>query len=118
MASRRLTQLFLALSGMIAWAVQFTVIYGATSTLCERGWADFALVGINIVPLVVVGATAVALAATAYVLWQALGWRKAMQEGTPPADRFLVDTTVVVSGLSLVSILWQGLPGVLVPPCY
>ena len=46
---RRTGQVLLMLAGLLAWAIQFTVIYGATSTLCGRGGADRSLLGIGIV---------------------------------------------------------------------
>ena len=117
MARGRVALLVLPISGLIAWAAQFTVIYGVTSTLCERGWTDLWVAGVNIVPLIVSGTTVLALAATGSVLWLSLRWSRRTGSQAAPADRFLNDMTVVVSGLAMVSILWQGLPGLLVPPC-
>ena len=45
MAGRRTLQVLVMLGGLIAWALQFTLIYGVTSTLCGRGWADETLFG-------------------------------------------------------------------------
>ena len=113
----RIGLLALSISGLIAWAAQFTVIYGATSMLCERGWTDVWLAGVNIVPLVVAGTTVLALAATGGILWLSLSRSRRTGSQAAAADRFLNDLTTVVSGIALVSILWQGLPGLLVPPC-
>ena len=118
MAGGRVALFLLALSGMLAWAAQFTAIYTVTSTLCERGWADAALFGIGVVPLIVSGVTLIALTAVGWVLWLSLGWSRQMDRETLAVARFLNDTTMLVSALSLVAILWQGLPGLLVPPCY
>ena len=40
MTALRTGQVLLMLAGLIAWALQFTLIYGATSTLCGREWAE------------------------------------------------------------------------------
>ena len=72
MAGRRGWQVFVMLGGLIAWAVQFTVLYGATSTVCARGWAGETLFGFGLVPAAIVGTTLVALAATAAILVHAV----------------------------------------------
>ena len=53
----RTGQVILMLAGLIAWAVQFTFIYGATSTLCGRGWAGATILGIGSVQALVLIAT-------------------------------------------------------------
>jgi hypothetical protein len=69
------------------------------------------------VPLTIVVTTLVALAATAVVLFWALKARRRLEESANSTDRFLLDSTVVVSGLSLVIVAWHGLPAFLVPVC-
>jgi uncharacterized membrane protein YbhN (UPF0104 family) len=108
-------QLLAAMGGMIAWAVQFTIIYGVTSLVCARGYRD--TWWLEIVPLTIVVTTLVALAATAAVLVRALEARRLMDERANSTDRFLIDTTLVVSGLSIVIIAWHGLPALIVPVC-
>ena len=115
MAGGRTTQVLAAMAGMIAWAVQFTIIYGVTSLVCARGYRDPTWLGI--VPLTIVATTLVALAATAVVLFRAVKARRDLEGSANSTDRFLLDTTVVVSGLSLVIVAWHGLPAFLVPVC-
>ena len=82
MTGRRTAQVLLALGGLIAWAVQFTLIYGATSTLCGRGWADSTLFGFGIVHAVIMATTLVALAPTVLMLVMLLrAYRHADKEG-------------------------------------
>jgi hypothetical protein len=40
-----------------------------------------------------------------------------MDERTPAPERFLNTTALLVGGLAAVSILWQGLPALIVPAC-
>ena len=47
MTALRTGQVLLMLAGLIAWALQFTLIYGATSTLCGREWANATLLGLG-----------------------------------------------------------------------
>jgi hypothetical protein len=113
-----MTRLFVMMAGLIAWAVQFTVIYGVTAVVCARGYAHFSLLGLGLVPFAIVAATAVALGATGWVLVAALGRHRGMTEANDPTDRFLTYATILISGLSLVTIAWQGLPAFIVPPCW
>jgi hypothetical protein len=118
MTGRRTGQVLLTLGGMIAWAVQFTVVYGATSTLCGRGWADATLFGIGVVPFTILSTTLVTLAAAAILLIVSLReerrWR---DQPASPTDSFLSQTSVLINGLSLIAILWNGVPAFILPAC-
>jgi hypothetical protein len=118
MAWRRGWQVFVMLGGLIAWAVQFTILYGTTSTVCARGWADTTLFGFGLVPAAVVATTLAALAATAAILVHAVRQNRRLQEaGGPVADVFLAQAAVLISGLSLAAIAWHGLPAFILPAC-
>lgn len=118
MTGRRTAQVLLTLGGMIAWAVQFTVIYGATSTLCGRGWADATLLGIGVVQFTILASTIATFALTAILLVVSLReerrWRDQPVSAT---DSFLNQTSVLINGLSLVVILWHGVPAFILPAC-
>ncbi len=114
---RPFLRLFTVTSGLIAWAAQFTVIYGIAAIACARGYADISFVGIGLVPFTILVATVLALAATALVMAFAARERRRMDERTDPANRFLNTTALLVGGLSLVTILWHGLPALVVPAC-
>ncbi len=114
---RPISSLVLATGGLIAWAAQFTVIYGVASVACARGYAGVSVFGIGLVPLTILTATVLALAATVLVVMKAARDRKGMDERTHPTDRFINITTLLVGGLSLVTIVWHGLPALIVPAC-
>ena len=118
MTALRTGQVLLMLAGLIAWALQFTLIYGATSTLCGREWANATLLGLGIVQASILIATLAALAGTgaafAWSLWE-YRWTEARQ--TSPADRFMIQTAVLINGFSLIVILWQGIPAFILPAC-
>ena len=118
MTGRRTAQVLLTLGGMFAWAVQFTLIYGAISTLCGRGWADATLLGIGVVPFAILSTTLVTLAAAAILLIVSLReerrWR---DQPSSTADAFLSQTGVLINGLSLIAILWNGVPAFILPAC-
>jgi hypothetical protein len=118
MTGRRTAQVCLTLGGMIAWAVQFTIIYGATSTLCGRGWANATLPGMGAVQITVLSATLATLAVAAILLMVSL--RQERQQRDQPAsatDTFLSQAGVLINGLSLVVILWHGVPALILPAC-
>lgn len=114
---RPMRRLFAAAAGLVAWAAQFTIIYGVTAVVCGRGYGHVSFLGVGLVPLTIVVATVLALAATGLVLARAFKEQRGMDDRTHPTDRFLVSATVLISGLSLVTIAWQGLPALLVPAC-
>jgi len=118
MSARRTWQVFIMLGGLLAWAAQFTILYGVTSAVCAREWADATLLGIGVVPATVVGTTLAAFAATAVVLLYSLRtYRQLEAEGASVADVFLNQAAVLISGFSLVAILWHGLPAFILPAC-
>ena len=118
MTALRTGQVLLMLAGLIAWAVQFTLIYGATSTLCGREWADARLLGLGIVPASILFGTLAALAATGIALaWSFREHRLSEHPRASAADRFMIQTAVLINGFSLIVILWQGIPAFILPAC-
>jgi uncharacterized membrane protein len=118
MTGRRTAQVLLTLGGMIAWALQFTIIYGATSTLCGRGWAGSTLLGIGIVQAIVAATTLVALVPTALMLLMLLrAYKHADDEGDHTATFFMMQAGILINGFSLVVILWHGVPAFILPAC-
>lgn len=115
MSGTRTIQVLVMLGGMIAWAVQFAIIYGVTSTLCGRGWADLSLFGIGAVQAVIVATTALALVLTALTLMTLLRTNR-HGEGSA-ATAFMMQAGILINGLSLVVILWQGAPAFILPAC-
>jgi hypothetical protein len=116
--ARTALKLFLPVSGLFAWAAQFTLIYGFTAVACARGFADADALGVSVVPLTIILVSAVAFAATGVVLLRAIGERRRMSGNALPSERFLNYTTILVGGLSLVTIAWHGLPALIVPACW
>jgi hypothetical protein len=114
---RPVTRLLAMMSGLIIWTAQFTAIYGITAVACARGYGQSTLFGVGIVPLAIAAATSVAFAICGLVLVRALGERRRRRDDPHPTDRFLQDATILISGLSLVAIAWQGLPALCVPSC-
>lgn len=118
MARRRLWQVFVMLGGFILWAVQFTLIYGATSTTCALEVAETRLFGIGIVPAVIAAVTLAALLCTAGVMIHALREHRRLQGGQGAVtDIFLSQAAILISAFSIAAIIWQGIPALILPAC-
>ncbi len=104
-------------AGLVAWSIQFTVIYAVTAVACERGYARASLAGFGVVPLTIAVATLLALGVTALVFLLALRERRRLAVDGDANAQFMNASTLLIAGLSLVAIAWQGLPGLLVPAC-
>jgi hypothetical protein len=113
----RAGQVTLMLAGLIAWAFQFTLIYGATSTLCGREWAGATILGMGNVQAIILATTIAAFAVAAFALTWSLRVHGRMRGEADTADRFMGHTGALINGLSLLVILWQGLPAFILPAC-
>jgi TctA family transporter len=111
-----MTRFFTPVVGLIAWAIQFTVVYGFAAVACARDYARLTVFGIGVVPLVILTTTAGALALTAWSLLVGLRRQQHIDE-SQATDRFLTNATILISGFSLVVIAWHGLPALIVPVC-
>jgi hypothetical protein len=109
----------LLLSGFIAWAAHFGLIYGYTGLLCGRPeWARTTMAGIGVIPLGIVVITAVTLAALAAVL----AWQGLLRARNKEHDALLFQTPFyrhVAQGTALlgaVAIVWQGILSIWLVP--
>jgi multisubunit Na+/H+ antiporter MnhC subunit len=118
MSGRRTGQVLLMNAGLLAWAVQFTLIYAITSTLCGRGWADATLLSFEVVPAAILSATLVTFAATAIALVLSLrAYRRVEAQSASVTDDFLSHAAILINGYSLIVILWHGVPAFILPAC-
>ncbi|WP_046865418.1 hypothetical protein [Microvirga massiliensis] len=118
MTARRFGQVAVMLGGLLAWAVQFTILYGVTSVSCGLERADQTLFGFRLIPAVIVLTTIAALVVTSGILALSVArYRRLSAEAGSETDRFLSHSAILVSGLSLVAIAWHGVPAFLLPSC-
>ena len=113
----RTRQVMLMLAGLIAWAVQFTLIYGATSTLCGREWTGTTMLGMGNVQAIILATTILAFVVTTIALAWSLRTHAQIGNQTSTADRFMGHTGALINGFSLLVILWQGVPAFILPAC-
>ena len=104
-----------ATGGFLAWGAQFTAIYMVVSVACSRGWGGATLLGLPALPFLIVLATLAALVVGAGLLL--LGLRRRRAEELAGSREFLNTVTILVSALSLVAIVYNALPGLLLPSC-
>jgi hypothetical protein len=90
-----------AIGGMLIWAAHFGFLYGFAGLACARGF------GVSL-PLAIAAATVLALAASAWLLVEAV--RAGLQD-------FLDWLAATGTALAIVAILWQTLPILLAPRC-
>lgn len=119
MALAGLSPILAAVAGLLVWAAHFTLIYGANALACARGLTGRALLGLPLVPALVLGATALALAVLAAIglrAWRRLEHGLAGEEGED-TPRFLVWLAAAIALLSSLAVAWEGLAVLFVRPC-
>ena len=92
----------LLLGGMIVWAIHFFTLYAIGSIFLTTALA-------RVLTLVV---TAACLAADALLLWWAL--RALGGSERDEFKRWLLRLTALIAAISLISVLWQGFPAILI----
>ena len=117
---RFLPSLSLLLSGFLAWATHFGLIYGYAGFMCARPhWAGLQIGGWGVVPLGVAVLTALTLLALAGAMAGG-GMLRGRAEGSADLfeERFYRYLTQGGALLGGVAILWQGALSIaLVPSC-
>jgi hypothetical protein len=90
----------LLLGGLLVWTAQFFLLYGIVSIFP----------GTMLARILAIAVTIAALAACAWIILFA--W-KLIHSTHDEVDRWIARTGFAVALISLVSILWQGLPAIL-----
>ncbi|MBF0334470.1 MAG: hypothetical protein HQL38_00450 [Alphaproteobacteria bacterium] len=104
-ARRLFAGIFRIGAGPILWAANLALVYGVTAVACARG-ANW------VVKPAILAATLIAASATVWVLAREIGRRR-----SAPPERQVAFFAAAMAGLSLVAILWLGLPVAFVPAC-
>lgn len=107
------------MSGFLIWAAHFLGIYGFNGVVCARNLQDTVVLGFNLVPLVIVTATVIALVLDFLVLAAAVteqgpGISDEPQESLRQFWRYV---TGALAALAFVAIVWDALPALMLPPC-
>jgi hypothetical protein len=122
-AARRqgLPALIGALAGLLIWALHFALVYAANAVACERDLVGARIAGLPLLSVVVLGATALALAAVGVIGWRASRRLEGSLAGEEGEDmpRFAAWLEASAALLAALAILWEGLVPVLMlsHPC-
>lgn len=105
-------------SGLLVWAAHFGLVYGLNGLACARG---FGISGDGLGPmlLAILGATLVAAAAEVLIVVSSLAGRgPGIADETDAAVRnFWRWTTCTLAVLSLIAVIWTGVPVFFIEPC-
>jgi uncharacterized membrane protein YidH (DUF202 family) len=113
MSARRL---LLAIAGMIIWASAFVVLYVGLSVGCAAGIQQHQTLGANSLTAVLVALFGLHLAALGGLQWYALSnWRR--RRDPTRSSGYMAVLTCMLTAVAIVSLLFIGLPLLMVPPC-
>jgi hypothetical protein len=122
--------LFSLIVGPMVWVAHFLILYVTAAIACAHGFFDDRIQGVPIVQVIGGSATLVALALVldGFILsWRR--WRGRPFDGEraplPPHDgadvmsrrRFMAYASMLLSGVSLIAIVWESLPLVFFTSC-
>lgn len=105
-------------AGLALWALHFTLIYAINAFACERGFEHARLLGLPWVPAMVGLATLVILLPLLLILrgtTRHLGLP--VTEGGQAEPRFTTWFAAAVAGYSLLAVLFQAAPSLVLPAC-
>jgi hypothetical protein len=94
-----------ALGGLIVWAAHFFLLYGIASIFPDTQLA-------RVLTLVV---TIPAAAADGLLLWAAAA-RRMKSDRAGDVAAWLVDLGGLAAAISLVAVIWQAMPAIMLPP--
>lgn len=116
-AASAVRPLLFMLSGLLIWAAHFTLIYSFTALACARRFADVAVFGVGVVPLVVGIATLLAMVALVAILQRAVHRPSAADGEARANSSFVHYVAAAATVLALVGVLWEMVPILLIPAC-
>ncbi|MDP3418249.1 hypothetical protein [Falsiroseomonas sp.] len=104
--------------GLMLWALHFTLIYAINAFACERGYEAASLFGLPWVPAMIGLATLAILLPLLLILRgtvRTLG--TPVLEGGEAEPRFTTWFAAAVAGYSLLAVLFQAAPALVLPAC-
>lgn len=105
--------------GLLIWAVHFAVLYAINALACARGFAGREVFGIGVVTFGIGAATLVAVAALGWIVarTRTSGMPYLPRSAGHQTGRFMNYMAVAIAGLSLVGVIWDAIPVLIIPPC-
>jgi hypothetical protein len=113
MRARSIGTLAFMTGGLLVWAAQFTLVYAFAATVCARGLPGTSVLGLPLLPFGVALVTVMAIGATLLLLARAFRRSRARVE----VARFVGSMAAWIAALSLIAVIFTGLPLLLVDIC-
>lgn len=110
------------LAPMIVWALHFLSVYVLVGTGCERDWRQSYVAGLPILSYAVAVLGLLALLSLLLIALRAL---RSLREsppvssppGVPSRTRFVSQTTLILSIVAAIAVLYATVPAFLLPTC-
>jgi hypothetical protein len=115
---------FVVLCGPITWSIQFLIGYGLSEALCTIG-ANFTLLGLSGITILILAVTVIALVVTIFGFLQARRMWRDRTNGSAPNDvrdvrgtqELMLYAGMWLNGLFAMTILLSGVAAILLRPC-
>jgi hypothetical protein len=102
---------------LIVWALHLSVSYGATALACARGFEGNRVFGLPVLTFGIGIATIIAAVVIGYLMVRASLALGNETNGDRPTRRFVKWVTLAIGALSMVAVIWEALPVLIVPAC-
>jgi LytS/YehU family sensor histidine kinase len=113
MSARRL---LLAVTGLIVWSSAFVTLYAVLSVGCAAGVHRLDLLGANALTVLLLAVFMAHLTGLGGLQWYSMTLWRARKDPTRSSG-YLAVLTCVITAVSIFSLLFLGLPILMVPPC-
>jgi hypothetical protein len=113
MSARRL---LLAIAGLIVWSSAFVTLYAVLSVGCAADVHRLEVLGANALTVLLLALFLAHLAGLGGLQWYSVSLWRARKDPTRSGG-YLAVLTCVVTAASLFSMLFLGLPILMIPPC-
>lgn len=105
---------------LAVWALHFLAVYIMQGLACGEDWQRARVAGLELVTWWLLAATALAIAAIAWLGLRALRLRRVAAAETGDDGRrrhFTATVTAATALMALIAVIYTALPVVLLPPC-
>ncbi|WP_439599238.1 hypothetical protein [Falsiroseomonas sp.] len=110
--------MLLSAAGFALWALHFTLVYAINAFACERGYEGARLLGLPWVPAMIGLATLVVAVPLLLILrGTTRGLAGPVTEGGEAEPRFTSWFAAAAAGYSLLAVLFQAAPSLVLPAC-
>ncbi len=123
MRTRHPQGLVATIGSMIVWAVWFALVYALAGVGCEAGWDERPLLGANLLSIVLLASTLLALAAIGacarrgYATWRSADLDTGRGVELQQRARFMGRLSLVLSVIAATGTILVAIPILMLSPC-